>query len=372
MAKSAATSPPVSAATRVLVLHGKDRFLQDEHLRVLREALAKKHGADGVDTIKFDGAQGQKIIADVLDECRSFGLMQQHKVILIDNAEILLKADDDAPAAPKGMGKKRGYVPQSPRELLEAYAESPSESATLVLRANIWRPGNLDKAIIAGGGTILKCEAPSLAEATAWAQKRAQVRHETTIDPKAAHALVNAVGSELGRIDNELEKLALAAIGAAGGKKGAPITLDLVESMTGVTREEEFWSIQSALLAPNPAEPLAQLRDLVEVSRHDPVPISFAYMEMARKVHTAARGLAEGVAPQRILGALKIWGPGSEQMGAAVLETAQAAGTGGAAARLFDLAIATDAANKSSLGDPVRNLEVLTIRFNQLASRRRR
>lgn len=371
MAKAAAPSAPLSAATRVLVLHGKDRFLQDEHLRVLREALIKQHGADGVDTIKFEGAQGARIIADVLDECRSFGLMQQHKVILIDNAEIMLKADDDDAPAPKAGGKgKRAYVPQSARELLESYAASPSESATLVLRANIWRPGNLDKAIIAGGGTILKCEPPSLADATAWAQKRAQVRHETTIEPKAAHALVNAVGSELGRIDNELEKLALAAIGAAGGKKGAPITLDLVESMTGVTREEEFWSIQSALLSPNPSEPLAQLRDLVEVSRHDPVPISFAYMEMARKVHTASRGLAEGVPAQRILGMLKIWGPGSEQMGAAILETAKAAGSG--AARLFDMAIATDAANKSSLGEPVRNLEVLTIRFNQLAARRRR
>lgn len=371
MAKSAAPSPPVSAATRFLVLHGKDRFLQDEHLRVLRESLIKQHGAEGVDTVKFDGAQGQRIIADVLDECRSFGLMQQHKVILIDNAEILLKADDEAPA-PKSLGKgKRAHIPQSARELLESYAESPSDSATLVLRANIWRSGNLDKAILAGGGTILKCEAPTLAEAAAWAQKRAQVRHETSIDPRAAAALVSAVGSELGRIDNELEKLALAAIGMSGGKKGAPITLDLVESMTGVTREEEFWSIQAALLSPVAAEPLGQLRDLIEVSRHDPVPISFAYMEMARKVHTAARGLAEGVAPQRILGALKIWGPGSEQMGAAILETAKSAGPS-AAARLFDLAVATDAANKSSLGEPVRNLEVLTVRFNQLAARRRR
>jgi hypothetical protein len=34
-------------------------------------------------------------------------------------------------------------------------------------------------------------------------------------------------------------------------------------------------------------------------------------------------------------------------------------------ARLFNAVVAGDAANKSSLGEPVRNLEVLTVRFSQ-------
>src|SRR5207237_6759029 len=109
--KSAATERPSSldARARFVILHGKDRFLQDEYLRTLREALAKKHGAEGFDTVRFDGQQGARIVADIMDECRSFGLMQQHKVVLVENADLLVKADeDDAPAAPKPVGKKGG------------------------------------------------------------------------------------------------------------------------------------------------------------------------------------------------------------------------------------------------------------------------
>ena len=68
---------------RMLILHGKDRFRQDERLQALIAALTKQHGqagggGGGTDTVRFDGQQGARIVADILDECRSFGLMQQH------------------------------------------------------------------------------------------------------------------------------------------------------------------------------------------------------------------------------------------------------------------------------------------------------
>src|ERR1051325_11697202 len=106
------------------------------------------------------------------------------------------------------------------------------------------------------------------------AQELAKSRHRTSVEARAAAMLVDAVGNDLGRIDTELEKLALAA-----GGEGRPITPALVQSMTGLTREEEFWAIQSALLTGDAGAALAQLRELVEVSRHDPVPITFAYVE---------------------------------------------------------------------------------------------
>ncbi|HMN40538.1 MAG TPA: hypothetical protein PKE29_06795, partial [Phycisphaerales bacterium] len=126
----------LGAETRMLILHGSDRFLQDEKMQALAAALNKQHGADGVDTIRFDGQQGPRIIADVLDECRSCGLMQQHKVVVVDNAEMLLKETegDEAPAKPAPRGGRRAPVPHTAREVLENYAAEPSSSATLVLR----------------------------------------------------------------------------------------------------------------------------------------------------------------------------------------------------------------------------------------------
>lgn len=365
MAKAPANSAFASpdAGTRVLVLHGKERFLSDQYLRTLRDALLKAHGEGGVDTVRFDGASGGRIVADILDELRSFGLMQQYKIVLVDNADALLKADDeDAPPPPPATkGKKRAPAPQTARELLENYCQDPSQSATLVLRATTWRPGNLDKAVLAlpkNAGLVIKCEPPDEGKALSWARKRCESRHNSRIDEDAARLLISAVGADLGRIDNELEKLALAAGGA-----GEPITADLVQTMVGMTREEEFWSIQNELLSGEARAALTQLRQLLEVSRHDPVPIGFSYTDLARKVHSAASGLREGVNPVKIIASLRLWGPRKDEMVDAIMGAAKSLGPAGAA-DLLRACIQTDQANKSGLGDPVRNLERLTVRFS--------
>jgi DNA polymerase III delta subunit len=353
----------ISAETRMLILHGSDRFLQDEKMEALTSAMVKAHGKDGVDVIRFEGQSGPRILADVLDECRSTGLMQQHKIVVIDNAELVIKeTEEEAPPPPKAAGKKRAPAPHTPREVLENYAADPSPSATLVLRAATWRPGNLDKAVNAIGG-VFKCEPMSDAEAISWAQKRAKESHKTSVDAKAAGALVAAVGTELGRIDTELEKLALAA-----GGEGAPITLDLIETMTGQTREEEkFFVIGESLLetgAVGPRAALAELRNLIDVSRHDAVAIGWAYMDAAKRVHMAAAAVKQGTPLKSLARPLKIWGFGAEfdrKLGA--MEVAARATGPARAARLFNAVVAADAANKSSLGEPVRNLEVLTVRF---------
>jgi DNA polymerase III delta subunit len=348
----------------VVVLHGKDRFLQDEYLRTLREALAKKHGADGFDTVRFDGQQGPRILADVMDECRSFGLMQQHKIVLVDNADLLLKAeDDDAPPPPKALGKKgsaRMPAAHTPREILEGYAEEPSASATLVLRASTWRPGNLDKKIAAlddGQGAVIKCEPPTFDDAVNWAIRRCKARHNSTIDPEAARTLVDTTGIDLGRIDSELEKLALAAGGDA-----SPITLELVELMVGMTRQDEFFNIQGSLLSGDTPRALKHLRELIDVSRQDPVPIGWAYIEAARKLHLAARAVREGRNVFSLQYQLKAFGPGAQEMLASLAKITKTVSPG-QAARIFNEAVKVDAGNKSGLGEPVRNLEVMAVKF---------
>lgn len=348
----------LTAATRVAILHGEDRFLQDEYLRELREALAKAHGGpDAYDVVRFDGAQGLSIVADIFDECRSFGLMQQHKIVLVDNADLLLKkAEDDEAAPSRAPAGRRGAPPADVRRMMEAYAAEPSDSATLVLRATGWRPGNLDKAVAALGerGAIIDCEALDPGRAAGWATKRASLRHNTSIDAEAARLLIASVGTDLGRLDNELEKLALAA-----GGNGAPITAALVREMTGVSREEEFWHFQSTLAVGDVAASLSRMREMVEVSRHDPVVLSWSFTELARKIHAVRRLADAGQNVQPLAYKLKLFGDASSVFNAARAIPAPRA------ARLYDMAVDIDAANKSGRGEPVRNLEILTVKFSQ-------
>jgi DNA polymerase-3 subunit delta len=208
--------------------------------------------------------------------------------------------------------------------------------------------------IAAAGGAIVKCESPDAEGAAAWATARCKKRHGTTIEPEAAWLLVNHIGPDLGRIDSELAKLAL----FDPGPPAKPITTDLVRAMVGVTREEEFWSIQRTLLSGDPDAALRHLREAIEVSRHDPVALTWSFTDLARKVHGAAQGLARGQSPGALRGPLRLFG-GMEEP---VFRIARRIGPDRAAA-LFKEAVETDARQKTGSGDPVRNLESLTIRF---------
>lgn len=322
---------PLGLECRVLVLAGKEAFLREGYLHQLKEAVE----ATGTlaDVIRFDGSTA--LPADVFDECRSFGLLSQHKLVVVDNADQFVKEDN--------------------RPLVERYAQHPSENATLVLRCETWRKGNLDK-MIAKVGRIQPCDELSPAEATKAAVKRALKDYQRALEPSAAELLIQRLGVDLGRIDSELAKL------AASTDPGQPITIDLVRAMVTPSREEKAWVIQDYLLDPNPEPALLKLRELVEVSRIDPVPLRWAYIDTARKLHAVAQDIAKGVPPQAAGKNLRLWGPSAvaiRRIGARVPP-----------ARLADLlheAIEADFRGKTGQGDPFRALELLTLRFAELA-----
>ncbi len=271
------------------------------------------------------------------------GLMSQYKLVLVDNADQLLKNDDDGGGPPSSSRR-------SNREIFQSYAEAPSEQATLVLRADRWYPGNLDKAV-AKVGVVSKLEPPSPAEAMQWAIGRGKKRHNAVLTPQAAGALIEAVGPDLGRIDTELAKLALAA-------PGTPITPEQVRDLVGVTREEELWSIQRVVASGDTPGSLRRLRDLLEISRVDPIPLTWAFIDLARKIHGVVRGVRQGENPAQLSRQYKLWPPMSEMVFAAAKRL-----TPEAAAGLLQAAIDADHKQKTSAGDAVRILEALSLRF---------
>lgn len=310
---------------RVVILHGKEAFLRGVWADQMRELLEAEHGA--VDVLHFDGAGCS--IAEVLDEVRSFGLMCAHKMVVVDQADQLVK--------------------EANRPLIERYAASPSEGATLVLRAERWHPGKLDK-LVAKVGAVIKCDAIADHQAINWALKRAPKQHGVAIERDAAQLLVQRLGVDLARLDSELGKLAAGADGS--------ITRSAVVEMVGLSREEAVWSIQEDLLVGDAQRAVGRLREAVEVSRHPTVLISYAFVDLARKVHSMARGVDQGQDVRTLAKTLKLWGPSGKliERAARTMGPARAAG-------LLRACVDADAASKSGRGEPVSLLERLAIRF---------
>ncbi|MEL7472363.1 MAG: DNA polymerase III subunit delta [Planctomycetota bacterium] len=331
--RNAADLPEKGAGARVVVLVGKEAFLRSQNLEVIRTALGSAHGE--VDTLRFDGGEAE--VADVLDECRSFGLMAAHKLVVVDQAD--------------------QWVKEHARALVERYAQAPSEGATLVLRCEKWNSGkNLDESISSAGGFV-DCSALDEATALRWATLRASKRHGVTLDPAAGRLLVDRLGADLGRIDTELAKLAL------GCGEGGAIESDAVRELVGATREEEVWGIQATVLRGDPEGALAELREILGVSRQPPTLVMWALLDLGRKLHGAARALESGVPAQSIGRELKIWPFEKAQ---AIVRAAQRMGPERAWA-LFQAVLSADASVKTGLGRDERWLERLAVRFASAA-----
>jgi len=337
MAKRSSTKAivPPDASHRFVILCGKEVFLRSEYTNQLRDKLEAEFGQ--IDTIRFDGESAS--VTDVLDECRSFGLMAAHKMIVVENADKLLN--------------------ESTRPIMERYAEAPSDGATLVLRASTWRAGRLDKAV-EQVGVITPCEQASESMAQRWAVRRCEKQHDATISAPVAAMLVDRTGPDLGRIDTELGKLALAA--GAGGV----INDELISELVGRTREEEVWSIQAELLSGDPERTVRHLRAILDNAPRDAhVPVTFACTDLARKLHAASRAIASGTNPFQVGKELRLWGPSRD----AILGLAQKIRPE-AARDLLEASVAADRAGKSGLGRPERTLERLALRFAGAASGR--
>jgi DNA polymerase-3 subunit delta len=362
------TSSVLSADTRIALLVGKELFLQTEYTARLRKALIERHGE--VDTVRFDGQSTPA--ADVLDECRSLGLMQQHKLVVVDDADQLIRGGSKK----DGDGKKGGSRDDedeeeeeasesgaSTRPMFERYAQAPTEGATLVLRARKFIPGKLGP-MIEKVGAIIKCEAESADTARRWVVARAPERHGVEVEPAAAALLVERLGADLGRLDNEVAKLA-ASIGApvdGKGKKGRlpMVTTEAAAELVGVTREEDMWTIKDALLSGDPEAALHQLHAILDRSGKDQaVPVTWACIDAARQLHSLAQGLRQGKNVFSLAGTLKIWPPARAEAMAAVARKLDPR----RAAALLAAAVEADRRTKSGLGDGARTLELLALRF---------
>lgn len=321
----------LTADHRVAIVHGEDRFLQQLYVDTLRERLEAAHGE--IEPIRLDGKTDDA--ATVLDEARSFGLMASHRLVIVLDADALLKREGVRP-------------------MFERYAEQPSDGATLVLRADTWRPGNLDKKVVASGGIIIPCKALDAASATRWAVARTQKQHGATINTNAAAQLVELCGTDLAKLDAELAKL------SARAGEGGTITRELVTEMIGMSRAESAWVVQEPLLRGDGRGAMTKLHELLGVSRVPPILVRRSLLDLAKKLHAVSTASRDGGNPAKPGASVRVWGP--------VIDVGKRVHPDDARTML-DLAIAADHNAKTGRGDEVRGLEVLAARFASLLAR---
>ena len=115
--------------------------------------------------------------------------------------------------------------------------------------------------------------------------------------------------------------------------------------------------IQSVILGGDAGAVVRTFRALKEISRVPDQVLSWAMVDVCRKLHEGARQFEAGGTDSSIGKSLRLWGPDARP----VLATARRLG-GGRAARLLEQAVGTDLALKSGgVQDASRTLEGLAV-----------
>ncbi|HSV15075.1 MAG TPA: DNA polymerase III subunit delta [Tepidisphaeraceae bacterium] len=308
--------PTATANKPVHALVGSDSFLQLQKLALILDRAPK-----GSQRIDIDGERAD--LAEVLDELRSFAMFGDGKVVVVQNADAFLTRF---------------------REQLEEYVAHPSDSATLVLRLSSLPSNQRIYKAIAKTGQIEPCEPPK--DLAKWITEQAKQAHQVTISPDAARMLADLIGDDMGRLDNELAKLALSA---TNGK----IDPENVATSVAFQREQQMSEMTNALAAGRAADAVKKWRQLIQ---GDPSAEFRAVTWLAIWLTNVRKALAmrkQGMQPFAIAQALRIW---PREMQGPFFETAQALGDRGVA-RAMDLLAEIDRQSKSGVGDAAENVE---------------
>jgi DNA polymerase-3 subunit delta len=310
------------AAKPIYALVGSDAFLQLQRLaQVLAQLPPDAQRAD------FDGERAE--LADVFDELRSFAMFGGGKCVVIRNADDFLTRF---------------------RSQLEDYAAAPSDSATLVLRLNSLPANQRIHKAIAKVGQVEDCNPPKEKDLPQWILRHGKSAHGVTLTPSAAALLGDLIGSDLGRLDTELAKLALAS---DGGK----VDDEQVGTTVAFQRERQMWDMTNELAAGRPAEALRRWRQLMQT---DPSAEFRAVTWLGIWLENVRKALAMRKTGQNdftICSTLRIW-PRENQ--GPFLQTAAAMGQSGVA-RALDLLATTDLKSKSGVGEAATNVEAFLL-----------
>jgi DNA polymerase III subunit delta len=157
---------------------------------------------------------------EIVSNAKRYPMMAPRQVVIIKEAQDLSRTIDK----------------------LEKYAENPQETTTLVF---CYKYKKLDKRkkvykLIAKKGVLFEGKKLYENQVPDWIQKTLKSRNYQ-IAPKAAQMLLEFLGTDLGKIDNELQKLQLIV------PEGSLITPELIEENIGISKDFNNFELRKAL-----------------------------------------------------------------------------------------------------------------------------
>ena len=203
----------------VYLLMGEEPYYIDRVSEYIADNVLTKDEQDFNQTIIY--CTRETAVGDIVNCARRYPMMAKYQVVIVKEAQNLLKLDE-----------------------LAIYAQSPLSTTILVI---CYKNGTVDKRkklvpAIEKVGVVFeskKLKDGMLPQFIMDYLRRKQV----SIEEKACQMLADNVGADLNRLVGELDKLALSL--AEGEMR---ITADLVEKNVGISKEFNMWELRDSVM----------------------------------------------------------------------------------------------------------------------------
>ena len=205
----------------IYFLEGEETYFIDMISDYIEDHLLQDQEKDFNQTI-FYGKDADP--NQVIETCKRFPMMSDKQVVIIKEAQHLIKVLDK----------------------FENYFKQPQPSTILVF---CYKYKNLDKRkviskIIAKNSVYFTAAKIKDYQLSAWIENQAKI-HKLQIDGRNASLLAEYLGNDLSKVDNELSKLAMIL------KAGGEITAQTIEDHIGISKDYNVFELQNAISAKN-------------------------------------------------------------------------------------------------------------------------
>ncbi len=216
---------------------GDDALKREAVLRRMRTRL-EKLGDLSFNSDTFDGEHAEG--AAIATACQTLPFASEKRLVVVNNAEKLKKAD---------------------AEELVAYLAAPAETTVLLLLAEkLAKNTRLYKAAAAvGPSAVIDCARPKKWDMAQHVRNMAP-SHGITVTDGAAVLLVELLGEDTVRLDNELKKMALAQ------PQNKAVTEEDVKRLVVREAEAKPWDLADALASRNLKQVMAVLGKMPSAS----------------------------------------------------------------------------------------------------------
>ena len=209
----------------IYLLMGKEAYYIDRLSDYIADNVLTKDEQDFNQTIIY--CTRETNVADIINCARRYPMMAKYQIVIVKEAQNLLKIDE-----------------------LAIYAQNPMQTTILVI---CYKNGVVDgrKKLLSNIDKVgIVFESKPLREGML-PQFIADYLHrkQVSIDERACGMLAESVGSDLNRLAGELDKLVLAL--PTGQTR---ITTELVEKNVGISKDFNVWELRTAIAMKNIAK----------------------------------------------------------------------------------------------------------------------